>query len=50
VVYLPTLRTGRHDLRDFSKTSALITAGREAGRAMITAERAAAPRGVAAAG
>ena len=39
VVTLPPLRTGRHDLRDFSKTSALLTGGREAGRAMITAER-----------
>jgi NTE family protein len=46
VVTLPALRTtGRHDLRDFSKTSALLTAGREAGRAMIAAERrATAPR------
>ncbi len=41
VVSLPALRTGRHDLRDFSRTSALITAGREAGRAMIAAERSA---------
>ncbi|MDQ1704287.1 MAG: hypothetical protein QOF18_653 [Frankiaceae bacterium] len=40
VVSLPTLRTGRHDMRDFSRTSALISAGREAGRAMIAAERA----------
>jgi len=39
VVSLPPLRTGRHDLADFSRTSALISAGREAGRAMITAER-----------
>jgi NTE family protein len=39
VVQLPSLRTGRHDIRDFSRTSALITAGREAGRAMIAAER-----------
>jgi len=38
IVTLPSLRTGRHDLRDFSKTSALIAAGREAGRAMIAAE------------
>jgi NTE family protein len=46
VVNLPALRmAGRHDLRDFSKTSALLTAGREAGRAMIAAERGAtAPR------
>lgn len=46
VVNLPALRmAGRHDLRDFSKTSALLTAGREAGRAMIAAERrATAPR------
>jgi NTE family protein len=42
VVSLPPLRTGRHDLRDFSRTSALLSAGREAGRAMIAAERAAA--------
>ena len=41
VVSLPSLRTGRHDLRDFSRTAALISAGREAGRAMIAAERAA---------
>lgn len=41
VVSLPALRTGRHDLRDFSRTSALISAGREAGRAMIAAERSA---------
>ena len=38
VVALPSLRLGRHDLRDFSKTSALLAAGREAGRAMIAAE------------
>lgn len=46
VVNLPALRmTGRHDLRDFSKTSMLLAAGREAGRAMIAAERrATAPR------
>jgi len=42
VVSLPALRTGRHDLRDFSRTSALLSAGREAGRAMIAAERSAA--------
>jgi NTE family protein len=41
VVSLPPLRTGRHDLADFSRTSALISAGREAGRAMIAAERSA---------
>jgi len=39
IVSLPPLRTGRHDLRDFSRTSALISAGREAGRAMIAEER-----------
>jgi NTE family protein len=39
IVSLPALRTGRHDLADFSRTSALLTAGREAGRAMIAAER-----------
>jgi NTE family protein len=39
IVSLPALRTGRHDLADFSRTSALLTAGREAGRAMIVAER-----------
>lgn len=39
VVSLPALRTGRHDLADFSRTSALLSAGREAGRAMIAAER-----------
>jgi NTE family protein len=38
VVLLPSLRTGRQDIRDFSKTSALLSAGREAGRAMIAAE------------
>jgi predicted acylesterase/phospholipase RssA len=47
VVTLPSLRTGRHDLRDFSRTSALVSAGREAGRAMIAAERRAAPAVVA---
>jgi NTE family protein len=41
IVTLPALRTGRHDLADFSRTSALLTAGREAGRAMIAAERSA---------
>jgi NTE family protein len=45
VVALPALRmAARHDIRDFSKTSALVTAGREAGRAMVAAERATAPR------
>jgi len=39
VVYVPDLDIGRHDMRDFSKTSLLITAGREAGRRMIEAER-----------
>jgi len=39
IVNLPPLRIGRHDLRDFSKTSRLLAAGREAGRAMIAAER-----------
>lgn len=50
VVMLPALRTGRHDIRDFSKSSALITAGREAGRAMIAAERSAPPAAPLAAG
>jgi len=39
VVNLPALRIGRHDLRDFTKTARLLAAGREAGRAMIAAER-----------
>jgi NTE family protein len=39
VIALPSLNTGRHDLRDFSRTSALLAAGREAGRAMVTAAR-----------
>jgi len=39
IVNLPPLRIGRHDLRDFSKTARLLAAGREAGRAMIAAER-----------
>jgi NTE family protein len=39
VVSLPALRVGRHDIRDFSKTELLLAAGREAGRAMIAAER-----------
>jgi NTE family protein len=41
VVSLPPLRIGRHDLRDFSKTPQVLAAGREAGRAMIAAARAA---------
>ena len=39
LVSLPALRTGRHDLADFSRTAALLSAGREAGRAMVAAER-----------
>jgi predicted acylesterase/phospholipase RssA len=39
VIELPSLRVGRHDLRDFSKTPSLLAAGREAGRAMIAAHR-----------
>ena len=39
VVSLPPLRIGRHDLADFTKTAALLSAGREAARAMIAAER-----------
>jgi len=39
IITLPSLRMGRHDLRDFSKTSALLAAGREAGRAMVAEER-----------
>ena len=39
VVNLPALRIGRHDVRDFTKTARLLAAGREAGRAMIAAER-----------
>ena len=51
VVTLPALRTGRLDLRDFSRTSSLLAAGREAGRAMIAAELSTAPRpGASAAG
>ena len=42
VVNLPALRLGRHDIRDFSKTELLLAAGREAGRAMIADELAAA--------
>jgi len=51
VVTLPAMRTGRLDLRDFSRTSSLLAAGREAGRAMIAAELSTAPRpGASAAG
>ena len=39
VVTLPSLGIGRHDIRDFSKTERLLAKGREAGRAMIAAER-----------
>jgi NTE family protein len=39
IVNLPPLRLGRHDIRDFSKTERLLATGREAGRAMIAAER-----------
>jgi NTE family protein len=38
IVSLPALSIGRHDMRDFSKTSRLIAAGREAGRAMVASE------------
>jgi NTE family protein len=38
IVHLPSLRLGRHDIRDFSKTEMLLAAGREAGRAMIARE------------
>jgi NTE family protein len=44
VVTLPTLPIGRHDMRDFSQTSRLIAAGREAGRAMIADELRPRPR------
>jgi NTE family protein len=51
IVTLPPLRIGRLDLRDFSRTSSLLAAGREAGRAMIAAELTTAPRpGASAAG
>src|SRR3954453_19799249 len=51
VVTLPAMRTGRLDLRDFSRTSSLLAAGREAGRAMIAAGLSTAPRpGASAAG
>jgi NTE family protein len=39
IVTLPPLAMGRHDMRDFSRTPWLIAAGREAGRAMVAAER-----------
>ena len=39
IVNLPPLRIGRHDVRDFTQTAKLLAAGREAGRAMIAAER-----------
>jgi NTE family protein len=38
IVTLPSLDLGRHDMRDFSKTSRLIAMGREAGRAMVAEE------------
>jgi NTE family protein len=38
VVTLPALAVGRHDMRDFSRTSMLVRAGREAGRAMVALE------------
>lgn len=41
VVRLPALGIGRQDLRDFSRTPALLAAGLEAGRAMVAAELAA---------
>jgi predicted acylesterase/phospholipase RssA len=44
IVALPALSLGRHDMRDFSRTSWLIRAGREAGRAMVRAERQPRPR------
>jgi NTE family protein len=44
VVTLPSLGIGRHDIRDFSKTERLLAKGREAGRAMVAAERSAAIR------
>jgi len=43
VFTLPSLRTGRHDLRDFTKTPSLIAAGREAGRAMVAAAAGSSP-------
>ncbi len=39
VIGLPELPVGRHDMRDFSQTSRLITLGREAGRAMVAEAR-----------
>jgi NTE family protein len=41
VVNLPPLGIGRHDLRDFSRTPALLAAGLAAGREMVAAELAA---------
>jgi hypothetical protein len=49
IVSLPALSLGRHDMRDFSRTSWLIRAGREAGRAMVRAERQPIPRRIVAA-
>jgi NTE family protein len=42
VVTLPSLGVGRHDLRDFSRTPALLAAGLVAGRRMVADELAAA--------
>ncbi len=41
VVTLPSLGVGRHDLRDFSRTPALLAAGLVTGRRMVTEELAA---------
>lgn len=41
VVRLPALGVGRHDLRDFQRTAALLAAGLEAGRRMVATELAA---------
>jgi NTE family protein len=49
IVRLPALGVGRHDLRDFSRTPALIAAGLFAGRRMVRSELAAAPLPAAAA-
>ncbi len=38
VVVLPSLGIGRHDLRDFSRTPALLAAERAAGRRMVADE------------
>lgn len=46
VVMLPSLPIGRHDLRDFTQTSRLIAAGREAGRLMVAEARRPRPREV----